>query len=492
MITTLIKNGLVYDGSGLEPVRKDILIRNERIARLGDFSRKKADVVIDATGALVLPGFIDINSSVDHYLDILSADGGAENLKKGITTAIGGNCGSSLAPSSGVGSLKSVRKWGDVSKVNVGWHTVQEFLKILEKRKIALNFGTLVGHSTIRRSIIGEDFRDLTDREMATFKKMIVESFKNGAFGFSTGLEFAHSKKVGQNEILELVRVVAAHKRIYATHLRDLNNETGFKNSIEEIFDLAKITGANVEISHLLPLNGLGNEYLEAKSLIERETADTHINFDCYSIPRVAYPVYQLLPKPVKEGNLETMLKQINSEYLEASILKHFKNINPDSLTLYNLQGSLKFLSGKTLKQLSESFDMKSEQALLKVMRLSHLRAVVLLGIVDEQSLEEFLASPSSIIASGGLNFSPVFTDFLKWAKDNSKISLQAAVMKTTSIPAIKLGIKKRGLLKEDYYADLVLLRDFKPTEVIVNGALVLENNAIKNHSKGRVLRYAD
>src|SRR3989344_2649948 len=128
-MTTIIKNGFVYDGSGRPPFKGDILIRGERIIHFGNNINRRANKTIDATGAIVTPGFIDINNASDHYLDIFAKPHQENFLKQGITTLIGGNCGASLAPLL-KGSLNPLRKWGELPKINIGWHSIKEFLNM--------------------------------------------------------------------------------------------------------------------------------------------------------------------------------------------------------------------------------------------------------------------------------------------------------------------------------------------------------------------------
>ena len=121
---------------------------------------------------MTTPGFIDINSDADHYLTLFSDPYQASLIKQGITTIIGGNTGSSLSPLID-GSLTSIRKWADPSLVNINWRSVSEFLRILNRQKLGINFGTLIGHSTVRRAIIGENIRDLTEKELKVFSYVL-------------------------------------------------------------------------------------------------------------------------------------------------------------------------------------------------------------------------------------------------------------------------------------------------------------------------------
>ncbi|PIY95640.1 aminoacylase, partial [Candidatus Jorgensenbacteria bacterium CG_4_10_14_0_8_um_filter_39_13] len=172
----LIKQGLIYDGTDAPPVKQDIFIRGQQIVRLGSFSSKDAETVIDARGAVVTPGFIDLTNAADHYFSIFTDPFQEDLIKQGVTTIIGGNDGFSLAPFFS-DSLNYLRRRKSVfQKINVHWQTVKEFLKVLEKRGLGVNFGTLVGYSTLRHFLGGEEFRDLTENELAFLKKIIIQS----------------------------------------------------------------------------------------------------------------------------------------------------------------------------------------------------------------------------------------------------------------------------------------------------------------------------
>ena len=132
MSTILIKNIQLLDGSGRPPVKADVLVKNEKISAIGNFPKYRADEIIDGLGAYLAPGFIDINTDSDHYLTLFSNPSQKDFVAQGVTTIIGGQCGASLAPLI-YGSLESIREWADISKINVNWHTLAEFLKAMER-----------------------------------------------------------------------------------------------------------------------------------------------------------------------------------------------------------------------------------------------------------------------------------------------------------------------------------------------------------------------
>src|SRR3989338_1708901 len=216
----LIKGIQIVDGSGTAPYRADVILQGDKISAIGNFPKKSADVVIEGLGLHLTPGFIDVNTDSDHYLSLFSNPSQKDFLLQGVTTIIGGNCGSSLAPLL-YGSLKSIRKWADADLININWSTVAELKNTLNRLKIGVNFATLAGHSTIRRDLIGEEIRDLTVSELEVFKNTLGQAIREGALGLSTGLGYSHSRAVSRFEIKNLLDSVAKNNGVYATHLRN-------------------------------------------------------------------------------------------------------------------------------------------------------------------------------------------------------------------------------------------------------------------------------
>lgn len=479
-MSILIKNGLIFDGSGAPPFKNDIFINHQRISRIGNFSHRLAEQVIDAHGMPVVPGFIDINSDADHCLSIFNEPFQSDYLSKGITTIIGGNAGASLAPLLD-GSLRAVRKWADPSLSNVNWRRLSEFFDILKKQKLGVNFGTLIGHSTIRRAIIGESLRDLTDKEIGFFKRVLTEGLKEGAFGFSVGLNFVHSRRAPFFELRECAQIVRSFKAVYSVQLRDCRQ--GLLTGVEEILKLARETKANMEISGMQPFQGWTAQYLQAISLIERERNHFNIHFDFCPAAATAVAIYSLLPEWAQSGGLETMLKHMATPHLREKILKSLNDSFLEDIVIQRVPAVLKFLSGKSLKEFSQTQNLTLTEALLKLMELSQLKAEVLRSNTDFSILPQILFSENSLVASGGA------LKFLDLVQKENLIPLEKAVMKLTSLPARKFGLKERGLLAEGYFADIVVLRDGKPGEVLVNGSLVLEDGETKKVLAGQVLR---
>src|SRR4030042_4370699 len=206
MYEILIKNATLIDGTKNDKRKADIALSAGKIKKIGKLGASKANSIINAENLYAAPGFIDINNHSDTYLTLFTIPGLESLLKQGITTIVGGNCGSSLAPLVSSEILKTVQKWADIREINLNWLTFKEFLQELDKKKIGVNFASLVGHSTIRRGILKDEFRNLKPRELKMTKELLKSALEQGAFGLSTGLAYSHAKIAPAKEIIELAK----------------------------------------------------------------------------------------------------------------------------------------------------------------------------------------------------------------------------------------------------------------------------------------------
>src|SRR4030042_4489789 len=188
MYDILIKNGTIVDGTGKPGYRANVAVSKARIAKIGNLPFSGGKVEIDAGGKIVAPGFVDIHNHSDSYWRIFLEPQRSSLVYEGVTTIVGGNCGASIAPLTSGKIIESVQKWADISEVNVNWLSMGEFRAEMEKRKLGLNFATLVGHGTLRRGVIGDEMRQLNKNELDIVRNLLVRSLMSGALGFSAGL----------------------------------------------------------------------------------------------------------------------------------------------------------------------------------------------------------------------------------------------------------------------------------------------------------------
>lgn len=476
-MTILIKNIQILDGAGRPPLKADVLVKKEKIHAIGNFPRYRANDIIDGMGAYLSSGFIDIDAEADHNLTIFS-DTGRDFLLQGITTIIGGQNGSSLAPLI-YGSLESIKEWADIKKNNVNWHTVAEFFKTMERRQLGVNFGTLVGHHTIRQDLAKDSRRDLSRNESRILNSILKRSLKEGAFGFSSGLDYPHSRQVSYNEIKSLAETTAEHRAVYAARLRD--ERRGLISSVKEIIEIAKETGVKILINNLKPLIGYGKDYETALELISKNTDKADIYFNVCLSDTNAVLVHAFLPNWAKESDRETILKDIKTPGLKEKILRGLPRIRGEE-TILNAPVN-KYLVGKSLKEFAQNRNLTISESLLELMKITDLRTTISYKNVSlKKSVQSLIHERAIVIIKNA-------GEFLKLVEKEKIMPIEKAIHKITGLPAAKMGLKNRGLVKENYCADLVLFRDAEIREVLLNGKRVIKNGIFQNILAGKVLK---
>jgi len=512
-MTLLIKNVRILGGGGKFPEKSDIFVSGDKISAIGNFPNKKADETIDGQGAYLSPGFIDVDTDSDHYLTLFDSPRQDDFLKQGVTTIIGGMCGSSLAPLL-YGGLESIQKWADISKFNVGWRTMREFLEILDKKPLGVNFATLAGHSTVRRAFIGEQMRALTKNELKVFGETLRWTLKEGAFGLSTGLGYVHGQEATYTEIKYLAEITKEFGGVYATHLRKGGAELG--ESVDETLKLAEETGVKTLISHFMPFSGSETPYEAALKRIQSLPENLDFNFDMYPYDVSALPVYTFLPQWARTGGKEKMLSSLREDWLRAKIEKEFPKIKPEEFVVARAPGN-DFLVGRSLNELEEIFNVPSQNAALsKLMLATELQCVVFYKNINKNFLKRALKNPRALIASNSASFPDewrerilkperavsTFTKFLGMVLSENIMPLEEAIKKITLFPAAKFDLAGRGLIKEGNFADLTIFApqpapagggnvEIEIRSVIVGGAVALKDGAFTARAGGRALRHA-
>lgn len=494
-MSLLIKGVQVVDGVGSPPYKADVLVQRNLISAIGDLKRRRAVREIDGLGNYLAPGFIDIHATSDHFLTLFSNPAQNHFTNQGITTIIGGHCGASLAPLL-YGNLQSIRKWTDPNEINVNWHTVAEFLKILDRIPLGVNFGTLIGHSTIRRDLVGENSRPMRGKELPVFKRILKDSLEEGAYGLSTGLGYVHGQNIRQGEIKALAEIVAQYDGVYSTHLRD--DEEGIISSVDETIKLAKSTRVKTLISHFYPIKGFEEKFRLALTKIEKNAASASIYFETYDWGERSAAIYLLLPKWAKEGNLEAMLKRLENKKTRERILKEIKEPEEFKFLMLASVPEHPYLLGKTIGEIAADSGETEEEALLRIMQATRLRATVWLSDVDRELADESLLSGRALISAhnnAGLpnevmhsrSLLETFPMYLDFAVKQSSMPIEAAIKKITLEPARLLGLTKRGAIKERNIADLVVIgkSDYKVKHTILGGKVVGEEE-----TRGQVLRH--
>ena len=519
-MTILIKNGTIIDGTGAERKKADILVEDDQIKKIGNLG-KHADKVIDADGLFVAPGFIDINSDSDHYLTLLTNPSQQSFLHQGVTSIIGGNCGASLAPLVKGEIINSVSKWVDISKTNVNWYSVSEFFTILERLGLGVNFGMLCGHTTLRRNILKDDVRELNPDEKLKMRFLLDAALQDGTLGISAGLAYSHAKITPTEELIDLARIVKDYNGVFALHLR----EEGAKilDSVKEAIEIGQKSGVSVEISHF-KISGSENwHYLDEVLQLIEETKKNgiDINFDIYPYIESASTLYIFFPDWATKGGRRQTLENLRDEANRKKIISELASKENELKKLKVADARQLVYVGKKLEETARNQGVEIAEAAINLYLANGGEVIVFAGNVSEENLTRQLQHPASFLGSNGagytLGFGPrkelvhprcfgAFPRFLhQFVKEKSKFEWEEAIQKITSGPAKKIGLQNRGLLKENYFADIVV---FSPEEIkdkatfenpyqyakgveylIINGSPVIEKGKYNGKMTGRILK---
>jgi len=522
MYDIIIKNGTLIDGSGQPMYRADIGIKDDKIIKIGELHNEKADMEIDASERLVCPGFVDVNNHSDTYWQIFTNPDLESLVYQGITTIIGGNCGSSLAPLLGAKAIASVQKWSDVSQTSLDWLTMEEFLDVLERKKLSVNFATLVGQATLRRSVLGDDMRNLNPKEVEFLAKKLAQALKDGALGMSSGLLYTHARSTTIDELVELSKTIEKYNGVYVTHMR--NEDKDLLSSVEESIEIARNSKVKLHISHLKVMGeknwGLMEKALDAISRANEVGLD--VTFDVYPYTNTGSVLYTLLPDWATDGGKKMMLSRLKDSAIRAKVVAEMRESGIDYSKIEIAISPLnKTLARRKMADIALSQGKSVEDAVIDILIASEGRVIISMDVLSEENIEKAIVHPASFIATNGSGYRDdhgktgeivhprsfgTFPRILsKYVLGKRILGWEEAVRKMTSLPAQKFSLEKRGELKEKYFADIVIInrdeiKDLATPEnpyrynkgidfVLVNGQIILQNGVYNNSRHGSVIR---
>lgn len=507
----IIENGHVFDGERMLGFGHAIGIRKERIVKIGVLYGARARRRINAWGRVVAPGFIDTHVHVEASM-IPSQPLRAPNfVRMGVTTVITGNCGT--------------------SHKNLG-----PVLKVLDSRRGHVNVATLVGHNTVREAVMGSDRADPTVEELEAMRRLVWEAMRGGAVGFSTGLEYPPGALAKRQEIVELARVVAPWKGVYATHLR--NEGVNVMASLEEAIETARQANVHLHVSHLKIASprawGRMGAVLERLAKARKELPG--VTQDVYGYDRSSSSLDLLLPPEFRDmtpkagkilqdperrsklvaGMLSQLRREGFKDYAHASIA-WFRDPELRGRSIDEITG---LLTGRQqsawLTPLVEDLGLRSQvQAVLSI--FSQGGAQIIYRVMFERDVAEALKDGHTAIGSdsavrsaentsshprGSGNFPRILAEY---SRASSVLALEEALRKMTSLPANIFHLQGRGRLREGNFGDIVVFDPQRiqdratyksPLEypegidfVIVNGTIVAEGKNVLSQFPGRVLR---
>ena len=521
----VIKDGLIYDGLGKEPIKADIGITGDRIRETGKISISKGKSVIEAKDLSVCPGFIDTHDHTDVGLIVNPKAESA--IRQGITTLVSGNCGSSPFPVAEEIFEESKETLKNIYKIDLTWMDIKGFFSKLEEKGMALNYSTLVGQGTIRGAAMGFNDRPPKPDELERMREMVAESLKNGAIGLSSGLEYAPSSFAQPDEIIELCRVTAGYGGVYATHLR--NEGDRLIESIQEAIDIVQKTGVSLQIAHFKIAYPRNWHKVDDALLKLEEAKKQGIEIFCDRYPYIAGSTGLSLYFPLwaRQGTTEEFIARLKDSTLESKLRTHIleqeeKLGSWDKVVISAVATEKnRIFEGKSVLQGAKDTGKDPFEFMRDLLIQENNMVGMVTFIMKEENLKKVLAHPLIGVGCDGSAIAPygvlgrgkphprsygTFPRVLgKYVREEEILPLTTMMKKMTSIPARKFGFKDRGVLARDYFADIVIFDEKRVIDkaswvephqypegieyVLVNGETVVERGEHTGKLPGKILR---
>ena len=514
----LIVNGLVIDGSGSPGFHAAVVVENERVSiHRGDASDLGASRIIDATGHVVCPGFVDLHSHAG--LTILGEPHHDPKVRQGVTTELIGIDGISHAPFKNQPELHRYI-WLD-SGLNgyppmpADWLTVAELLGKYDNR-VAINVAYILGNSPVRIWGVGWNDRPANGDELEEMKSVVREAMEEGAWGLSTGLDYPPGAYADTEELVALAEVSARFGGFYHTHTRASLLSRGLLAPWEEALEIGRRSGSPVHLTHYRQTaQGVGS-HLDYLGLVERGRDEgMDVTFDCYTYPHMGTAIIIVLPPWSKEGGPERVMAALKDPDDRARMKREIPREKLENNWLTNFtQPQNHVYDGRLLTDIAEMRNQDPADAMFDLLIEENLGiSTVGLG-TNPHTLPAFVSHPYGMIASDAILigeypnprsygcFPLVLAEFVRAEKH---LRLPEAIRKMTSFPAQRLGLPDRGLLRDGFKADIVV---FDPDGVkapatredpkrypvgieyvIVNGQVVIDGGENTGALPGRALR---
>jgi N-acyl-D-amino-acid deacylase len=525
----VIRNGMIYDGSGSAPVKGDVAIQKDRIAAIGKVNGK-GTVEIDANGMAIAPGFINMLSWAT---DSLIEDGTSESdIRQGVTLEVMGE-GWSMGPLNAAMKKEAVENQADI-KYDIKWTTLGEYLDYLVQKGISTNVASFLGATTVRVHEIGYEDRPPTAEELDRMKKLVADAMEEGALGIGSSLIYAPAFYARTEELIELCKVASKYNGMYISHMRSEANQ--LIEALDELIRISREAKLPAEIYHL-KAGGEPNwkKMDEVIRKVEAARAEgLQITADMYTYPAGATGLDAAMPPWVQEGGHKKWVERLKDPAIRERVKKEMSENAENWENLYYLAGSadriilvafkndqLKPLTGKTLAEVAKMRGKSAQDTAMDLVIEDDSRVGTVYFLMSEENIRKQIALPWLSFGSDEASLKPegnflksnphpraygTFARLLgKYVREEKVISLQEAVRKLTSLPATNLKIDSRGSLKEGYYADVVVfdparIQDHatfeKPHQfstgvhhVFVNGVQVLKDGNHTGATPGRVVR---
>lgn len=494
----IIKNGKIIDGTGNSWYYADVAVKDGKIISIQKNINTSAKKIIDAKGLIVAPGFIDVHGHIEG--GVFENPSAHNYIYDGVTTVITGNCGGSA-------------------------ENLNDFFFKIDSIQTSINVASLIGHNTVRRMVMGNENRLATPEEQRRMEALIAKGMKDGAVGMSTGLIYLPGMYSNTAEVIGLAKETAKHNGIYASHIR--NEENNVTDAINEAIDIGKAAFIPVQISHF-KISGPANwgRSAETLALIEKaRAAGFDVTIDQYPYTASSTNLGVRLPDWALAGGQDSLVKRINDPVVKQQIindmlaqLKRYKYKNYSFAVVANHSADTS-LNGKSIVEINVLKGRKPkarEEALTILDMMLAGGAQMVYHSMNEKDVQYFMKYPYNMIgADGGVatgrgmphprTYGTNARVLARYVREQKIVSMEEAIRRMTSLAAQKFQLKDRGLIKEGMAADIVIfdeatVKDNATYEqphqfssgfhfVLVNGELVIDEGKHNGVRSGRVLK---
>jgi len=527
----LITNGVIVDGTGAPWFRADVGINGDHISAIGELEGRKATTTIDASKLVVSPGFIDMLGQSE--FNVLVDPRAASKITQGVTTEITGE-GSSIAPLNDA-LAKAAQPPYERYKIVLDFRTLGEYFARLQKNRPAINLGSFVGAGGLRAYVIGNAQKPASPADLEAMKKLADEAMRQGALGVSTSLQYVPDRFASTDEIVELAKVAKKYGGIYISHQRSESGQ--IMSSLDEVFAVAERANIPAEVWHLKTAykSNWGRMPEVLKRFEEARARGLDVTANMYPYDRASNGLDACLPLWVRDGGLDQMVARLKDPALRDRIKKDMDDPNAKDwenqwygsgggagvMIATVLDPSLRKWEGKNMVEIGKEMGKDPRDAVMDLVIADAGQTNVIISIMREDDVRVALSNPMiSIGTDSGARaedgpFSESkshprawgsFTRILgKYVRDEKLISLEAAIRRFTSRPAMRVGITDRGILRPGMKADITIFNPAKVRDVstfvdpnhysegiehvLVNGVAVVAGGKITDARPGQPIR---
>jgi len=493
----ILKNGKIIDGTGNPWFYGDVGIIKDKIIKIGDLSKSDAGKIIDASGLIIAPGFIDVHTHIEG--DEIKTPTADNFIYDGVTSVITGNCGTSHID-------------------------IKKYFTYLDSLKLSINVGTLIGHNDVRKAVLGEAAVTPDETQLKKMQDIVEQAMRDGAMGFSTGLIYTPGLYSKTDEVVALAKAAAKYKGVYTSHMR--NESDKIFAAITEAIDVGRQAKMPVEISHFKVGQPNWNRSSEMIAMVDsarREGLD--VTVDQYPYTASSTTLNVLLPDWLQDGGRDSIVKRLNDPLIRQKVvdemitdMKRRKRDHFDYAVVARCDADSS-LNGKSIGQINMDKGHpptipEEIGTILDIVKIGG--AGMVFHGMNEADVENILKYPLTMIASdsgirlfgSGVPHPRGYGSNARvlglYVREKKLIRLEDAIRKMTSLPAQKFQITSRGIIQPGMYADIVIfdagkVKDESTFEhphaysagfkyVLVNGILTVDNFKHTGTRKGVIL----